>query len=478
MGWPLCYRIMDMSTRECLTRHTLNATVLIALAGIAHADPNDEPVSGQIIAELVPGASVNTFNGRYGTSTLDSIASRNIYLLSLPEGMTRDEFEILTFGDLDLDHFELNFSATDPGGDTRSFYGGRSTNDYRGQAAASALNLPQAHSISTGSGVTVAVIDTGVDADHVALVSNLVQGWNFVTNTGQTDDVPRGVDSSGNGNPDEFVGHGTMIAGMIHLVAPDAQIMPIVALDSDGRTTSFTVAKAIYYAIDKRVNVINLSLGTSAPDEDVLVLRDAVDEARRHWITVVASAGNLGHTGNDQYPAAFQENRSLAVGACDWQDQVADFTNIGDHVIVTAPGIDTIGTFVDGGYQIGEGTSFSTAWVSGTAALINAVGWDHSPRKVARHIERSAAPFNNLPLHLEGLVGGGVLDAHGALLEHTEEPPCPADMNDDDMLSPTDFTAWVIAYQDGDFSADQNRDRYLTPSDFTAWITNFNIGCQ
>lgn len=469
---------MDMNTRKRRSRSILTAAALVAATGIVHADPDDEPISGQIIAELVVGASVDDFNDRYGTSTLDAIASRNIYLLSLPMGMTRDEFELLTMGDLELDHFELNFSATDPGGDTRSFYGGRSTNDYRGQAAASALNLPAAHSISTGSGVTVAVIDTGVDADHPELVDRLVPGWNFVTEASDTDDVARGTDTSGNGIPDEFVGHGTMIAGMIHLVAPDAKIMPIVALDSDGRTTSFTVAKAIYFAIDKRVEVINLSLGTSAPDEDVLVLREAVDEARRHWITVSASAGNLGHSGNDQYPSAFQENRSIAVAASDWQDRITDFTNVGDHVVVAAPGVEAIGTYVDGTYQIGEGTSFSTAWVSGTAALINAVGWDHSPRKVARHMERSARPFVDLPSNLNDQVGGGVLDVHGALLEHTKEPPCPADMNDDDALTPTDFAAWMTEYQAGDFSADQNRDRYLTPTDFTAWIRNYNEGCQ
>lgn len=466
-----------MSASNRRTQRLLTAAALVAASGAVHADPDDEPVSGQIIAELVNGASIDDFNGRYGTSTLDTIATRNIHLLSLPTGMTRDEFEILTLGDLDLDHFELNFAATDPGGDTRSFYGGRSTNDYRGQAAASALNLPAAHSISTGSGVTVAVIDTGIDADHPELVGRLVPGWNFVTGSADTDDVARGTDTSGNGTPDEFVGHGTMIAGMIHLVAPDANIMPIVALDSDGRTTSFTVAKAIYYTIDKRVEVINLSLGTSAPDEDVLILRDAVDEARRHWITVSASAGNLGHSGNDQYPAAFQENRSLAVAASDWQDRITSFTNIGDHVVVAAPGVETIGTFVNGGYQIGEGTSFATAWVSGTAALINGVGWDHSPRKVARHIERSAKPFVGLPSNLVDLVGGGVLDVQGALIEHMSEPPCPADMNDDNVLSPADFTAWVMEYQAGDFSADQNRDRYLTPTDFTAWIQNYSNGC-
>lgn len=448
------------------------AALLMACAALA--DPDDEPIAGEIIATLAPGVDVNTFNARYGLTLLDAIPSRRIYLLELPGDMTRDEFELLVLGDLDLDHFELNVSASDPGGDTRSFYGGRSANDYQGQASAGALKLPAAHSISTGQGITVAVIDTGVDTDHPALAGRLVPGWNFLTDSNNTDDIAQSVDTSGNGVPDEFVGHGTMIAGMIHLVAPDAKIMPIVALDSDGETTSFTVIKAIYYAIDKRVHVINLSLGTSLITRD---LEGAIDEASDHWITVCASAGNLGPSGVPQYPAAFPESDSVAVAGSDWNNQVASFSNIGEHITVGAPGIDVIGTFPGGGYQIAEGTSFSAAFASGTAALINAVGWDFDPRKVGRAMERGASPYTNLPAGYTGLVGGGVLDVHGALLEHTEEPPCPADMNDDDVLTPGDFTAWVAEYNLGDYSADQNRDRYLTPADFTAWIHNYNTGC-
>lgn len=456
--------------------HTLapSALALFAIAGLVHADDDDEPVSDQVIVQLFAGASIDDFNSRYGTITLDSIAGRPIYLLQLPQKMTHDEFEILVLGDPDLDKEELNFTASDPGGDTRSFYGGRSTNDYQQQAAASRMNVTQAHAITTGSGVTVAVLDTGMDSDHPLLVGRAVAGWNFIANSSDTDDVAQGVDTSGNGTPDEFVGHGTMIAGMINLVAPDADIMPIVVLDSDGESTSWRVAKGIYYAIDQRVNVINMSLGTSV---DTFVLLDAIDEARDHWITVVASAGNFGHNGPEQFPAAMQDNRTIAVAASDLDYRITEFTNVGDHIIVSAPGVEAIGPFVDGAYQIGEGTSFSTAWVAGAAALINAVGWDHSTGNVSKVIERSARAYVDLPGQLEDRVGGGVLDVEAALLMHLEEPGCPADMNDDEILSPADFMAWVDAYNEGDYAADQNRDRQLTPADFTAWIANYNRGC-
>lgn len=447
---------------------------LVASTGLAHADGKDEPVSDQVIVQLFSGASIDQFNSRYGTSTLDSINGRPIYLLQLPQKMTHDEFELLVFGDPDLDKEELNFTASDPGGDTRSFYGSRSANDYHQQAAAEGMNVPEAHAITTGTGVTVAVLDTGMDTDHPLLIGRAVNGWNFITNSADTDDVAQGVDTSGNGTPDEFVGHGSMIAGMINLVAPDANIMPVVVLDSDGESTSWRVAKGIYYAIDQRVNVINLSLGTSV---ETFVLHEAIDEARDHWITVVTSAGNFGHNGPEQFPAAMQDNRTIAVAAADLEFHITEFTNLGDYIIVSAPGVEAVGPFVDGGYQIGEGTSFSTAWVSGAAALIHAVGWDHSTGNVSKIIERSALSYVDLPGRLEDRAGGGVLDVEAALIRHLEEPGCPADLNDDDVLSTADFSAWVDAYNDGDYAADQNRDRQLTPADFSAWVINYNQGC-
>lgn len=463
---------MDMSTKRWL--YVPGLLSLLAAAGLAHTDENDEPISDQVVLRLFPGASIDAFHARYGTFTLDLIPGRDIYLIQLPEALTHDQFELLVLGDTDVHKQELNFTASDPGGDTRSFYGLRNENEYLLQGAAANMNLNQARSLATGRGVTVAILDTGLDSQHTALIGSVQSGWNFITDSQDTRDIPRGTDSSANGIPDEFVGHGTMIAGMIRLVAPDAEILPVVVLDSDGRTTSFRVAKGIYYAIDHRVNIINLSLGTSV---DTSVLLDAVDEARRHWITVVASAGNLGQGGAPQYPAAMQDNRAIAVAASDLGGQLTPFSNVGDHITVGAPGVETISSFPGGGYQIGDGSSFSAAWVTGVAALIHSVGWDHSPGNVSRVIERSARPYTNLPAPLTDLVGGGVLDAETALLDHLAEPGCPADINDDELVSPADFSAWIDAFQHGDFAADQNRDRQLTPADFSAWIANFNLGC-
>ena len=453
----------------------LGATGLLAIAaGHALGDRNDQPVSGQVVIELTPGASIDVFNSAYGTATIDRIESRPIYLLQLPDSMTRDEFEALVLGDVSIVWHELNVSASDPGGDTRSFYGSVTASVYSQQATQSMLDLAPVHAITTGGGARVAILDTGIAVGHPALSTGVQSGWNYVTDTNDTDDVARGIDSDRDGIPDEFVGHGTMIAGMVRLVAPDAEIIPVVVLDSDGRSTSWRVAKGIYYAIDSRVDVINLSLGTSF---DTRVLLDAVDEARRHWIPVVAAAGNYGSTTPEQYPAAMQDNRTIAVAATDWSGTVAEFSSLGEHVVVSAPGVDVAGPFVGGGYQFAEGTSFATGWVTGAVALLKSRGWDTSPGNLSRLIERSAENIESQNPTVAGLVGGGLLDIEQALLDHLADPGCPADVNDDNLVSPEDFSSWLHAYTSGDYIADQNRDRELTPADFGAWIMNYNLGC-
>ncbi|MGP1273556.1 MAG: S8 family peptidase [Phycisphaerales bacterium] len=438
------------------------------------AASGDEPISDEVIVQFLPSGSVDVFNAAYGTSTLDRIEGRPIYLLQLPASMTRDQFELLVLGDPTLDWHELNVTASDPGGDTRSFYGSMAVGSYTQQVGQHRLHLAPAHAITTGAGVRVAVLDTGLNADHPVLAVGILPGWNFVTDSADTADIARGTDSDGDGAVDEFVGHGTMVAGMVRLVAPHAEILPIVVLDSDGRSTSWRVAEGIYHAIDARVDVINLSLGTAF---DTRVLLDAVDEARQHWIPVVAAAGNNGPATPPRFPAAMQDNRTIAVTATDWTGALPAFSSLGDHVTVAAPGVDVVGPFTDGGYQVAEGTSFSTAWVTGAVALLKSRGWDTSPGNLSRLIERSAVDIDAVNPGMEGLFGGGMLDIGQALLDHLAEPGCPADMNDDDLLTADDFTAWIDAYNTGDFSADQNRDRRITPDDFTAWIRNFNRGC-
>lgn len=253
---------------------------------------------------------------------------------------------------------------------------------FLGQYTIGLLELPPAQALSTGAGVAVAVLDTGVDASHPALQGRVLSnGFNFITNDTNTDDVGDGQDNDGDGFTDEQVGHGTYVAALVVLVAPDVKILPVVVLNPDGRSDIWIVTKGIYYAIDQGVEVINASLGTTyRPDG----FEAALDEAKKLGIVVVGAAGNeAAHC--REHPA--QLSQAFGVVATDDEDVKADFSSYHDNTFISAPGDSKLlggkpGQFdpdrsivsaIPGGdYAYWEGTSMATPFVSGAIALIRA----------------------------------------------------------------------------------------------------------
>ncbi len=210
--------------------------------------------------------------------------------------------------------------------------------------------------------VTVAVIDSGVCAAHPDLAGRLLPGHDYVEN----DDTPQ--DSYGHGcavtgviaaNDDNGIG----IAG----VAPNAMILPLRVLDSQGLGSYSNVAAAIVAATDAGAQIINLSLGGSAPSS---VLESAVNYADAHGVTIVAAAGNTG--GDLLYPAAYAP--VVAVGSVDQDLSLSSFSSRGPGLDLLAPGRDILSTSVDDGYTTLSGTSFAAPYVSGVAALNMAFG--------------------------------------------------------------------------------------------------------
>ena len=245
---------------------------------------------------------------------------------------------------------------------------------YRTQYAIDNLNLPEAHGVNRGAGAVVAVIDTGVQSNHPELVGKTIAGYDFIDQDRTPNDVGNRRDDDGDGEKDELVGHGTHVAGIVALAAPEARIMPVRALDTEGRGTTFGIAKAIRYAVRNGADVVNLSLGSSQ-ETDLLadLLGDDDDDEEEGRVVFVAAAGNDNNSVR-QFPAA--EENAIAVTSVDQQKKKSDFANFGGveerWVKVAAPGTDIHAPFPTGRYATWSGTSMATPFVAGQAALSTA----------------------------------------------------------------------------------------------------------
>lgn len=248
------------------------------------------------------------------------------------------------------------------------------------------VNAPQVWSQGfTGKGVTVAVLDSGVDFKHLDLNDNI---W---TNTGEI--AGNGIDDDGNGfiddsrgwdfvgntnNPLDRNGHGTHVAGIIAAerngvgtvgIAPDATIMPIRVLDDAGNGSVTGIARGIYYAIEHGADVINLSLGGNSP---TLLLRNAIRDAVNQGVVVTIAAGNESLS-VPAYPAQYAKDWGIAVGAVDRDGNFAYFSNQAGQTpldYVVAPGVGIYSTMPGDRYGYLSGTSMASPHVAGVAALI------------------------------------------------------------------------------------------------------------
>ncbi|HEX5095587.1 MAG TPA: S8 family serine peptidase, partial [Acidimicrobiia bacterium] len=216
-------------------------------------------------------------------------------------------------------------------------------------------------STTRGSGVTVAVIDTGVRGDHEDLSSILLPGVDYVNGT------------DGRVDPN---GHGTHVAGIIAAQvdngrgiaggAPGVNILPVRVLDANGSGSTSNVAAGIIWATDHGARVINLSLGGGESQG----MHDAIIYAVNKGVVVLAAAGNSGDGAAPVYPGAF--NESIAVAAVDSNRNRASFSNTGSYVDIAAPGVSILSTYgsAANAYAAMSGTSMATPYAAAAAALV------------------------------------------------------------------------------------------------------------
>ncbi|MCE9636755.1 MAG: S8 family serine peptidase [Planctomycetes bacterium] len=278
--------------------------------------------------------------------------------------------------------------------------------DVQQQPALQAMRASAAMRTATGMGVVIAVLDSGIDATHPDLAGHVLPGKDFVGMDDDPSEEQNGLDDDGDGQVDEGFGHGTFIAGLALTVAPDAQILPVRVLDTDGRGTVSAIASGIEWAVANGANVINLSLGMDASSG---VLGDAVRYAIANGITVVAATGNGGAPASISFPASVAG--VVAVTAVDPAGAPAAFANGGPAATVAAPGQAVIGPYPGNQYGAWSGTSFSAGLASGGAALLVQTQPTITPAAVVRRMRNTArpAPMTLRPAQRRRL-GGGRLD--------------------------------------------------------------------
>jgi subtilisin family serine protease len=281
---------------------------------------------------------------------------------------------------------------------------------YVNQQAGVVINLAKAHAFADGTGAKVAVVDTGIDRTHPVLITSVGEGYDFVHNTSGGQEL---VDTNQETTPildqettpildqettpildggsavilrqettpilDQETtpildskkypayGHGTMVAGLIHLVAPKAKLMPIRVFGANGAATISQVAAGIYWAVDHGADVINMSFSTS---QDSPVLSAAVQYAVGKGVVLVAAAGNDGKAAT-VWPAAY----STVIGVASTNSSTpmirSSFSNYGVPLVsLAAPGESDITVYPGQHYAQVTGTSFSTPLVAGGAALM------------------------------------------------------------------------------------------------------------
>jgi serine protease len=278
------------------------------------------------------------------------------------------------------------------------------------------LRLDRAWELGTGAGVTVGVLDTGVNAEHPNLAGAVLPGRSFP-------DLGQGVR--------DFRGHGTTVAmliagrgldGATKGAAPGSRILPVTTSG-----TSETVSEALHWLVDQGAGVINLSVGRSRPSErSAAVLDEALDYAARHDVVVVAAAGNSGTDTGVTTPA----NRPgvVAVSAVDETGRFRpDVSVSGPEVALAAPGVAIVTAGeakVDGNELSPNGTSYSSALVSGVIALARAEYPDESATETVQRVLTTARPAG--PEGRDPEYGYGVVDPVGALAAPAAKAEAPA----------------------------------------------------
>lgn len=386
-------------------RRSLGGLILAALllglsltpagASDGSVSSTDPALAGQVIVRLQNATDLPALAAQFqlDPTPIDQLGVVPLYLMRISDGAAPEVKAAALFSDSRVVYAEPNVvgSTAEDKGDS-SWASGGSAATYQAQWATADIRLQQASTITRGAGVTIAVLDTGVDATHPALAGHLLPGYDFVDGDADPSEV-------GTAGVDRAYGHGTFVTGLVVLAAPDAHILPVRILDPAGVGSVWRLAKGMAWAAEQGAEVINLSLGTNTRTHVTNELISNLSASGR-GVVVVAAAGNAASS-QPQYPAGEGGSRILSVGANTPIDTLAPFSNYGSWVRVAAPGVSVWSTVPGGQYAFWSGTSMSAALASGEAALVRAAYPSLSAQDVIGRIANTSTKISGaVPLRI------------------------------------------------------------------------------
>ncbi|WP_441234876.1 S8 family serine peptidase [Bradyrhizobium sp. 930_D9_N1_4] len=266
------------------------------------------------------------------------------------------------------------------------------------QYALAKLRLPQAHTLAHGANVTVAVIDSGIDANHPELAHSVADNFDALGST-------EGPHIHGTGIAGAIVAHAKLMGS-----APEARIIAIRAFGGTtggAQSSSYIILRSLNYAAEHGAQIVNMSF---AGPKDAVIERAIAATAAR-GLVLIAAAGNAGAKSPPLYPAA--NPNVIAVSATDQRDQLFSASNRGNYIALAAPGVDIFVPAPDGKYQMTSGTSFSAAYVSGVAALLLERNHTLKPEALRMTLAKTARDLGSPGR--DDLFGDGQADAFAAV---------------------------------------------------------------
>ncbi|TLM86053.1 S8 family serine peptidase [Pseudarthrobacter sp. NamE5] len=375
-------------------------------ADVSTAAPDPSRLPGSILVKFRDNAAASQVLPQHGLSQGASMGSTGTQQIKVPAGKEHQYIEALSRNPA-VEYAEPDQVVTAATHDTffprqyalhnegQSFTNTANTLTVPGGTKDADVDAVEAWGVTTGNGIKVAIIDSGVAINHEDISAKVVARENF-SDTPIRPDHPEDYDK---------YGHGTHVAGIVAAdhdaegvagVCPGCTILDAKVLNDMGTATSSAIVKAIEWAVDNDAKVINMSLGQRLPSR---TLEAAVQNAWKEGVVIVAAAGNSG-TEDRIYPAAY--SNVIAVAATNNKDTKAHFSTYGDWVDVAAPGEDVYSTFPNHefvigtqndrsmGYDIASGTSMASPVVAAVAALTWSTPAGTSNRSVRAKVESSA----------------------------------------------------------------------------------------